>query len=127
MSKSRVIIRSATRRPIDAVVAEVMHLCDWERIVPRGAKVVVKPNLCTPSLELVEVANTSHEVLSAVCAVLKSRTDDVTIGESDGIRYSAEETFRINRTYELGKRLGCKVKSFSEDELVPVDHPHLQG
>lgn len=127
MNKARVVIRSASARRVEAAVEEVMRLCDWERIVPEGASVVVKPNLCTPSLELVEVANTSPEVLSAVCSVLKSRTDNVIIGESDGIRYSAEEAFEINGTYEIGNRFGFEVKSLSKDDLVPVDHPHLQG
>jgi len=127
MPKSRVVIRSAASRPIDDVVAEVMRLCDWESIVPEGAKVVVKPNLCTPSEELIEVANTSPEVLDAVCKVLKQRTPNVIIGESDGIRYSAEEAFQMSHTYEIGERLGLEVKSFSKDELVEVDHPHLKG
>jgi uncharacterized protein (DUF362 family) len=73
------------------------------------------------------VANTSPEVLSAVCEVLRSRTDDVTIGEADGIRYSAEETFEINGTCEVARRTGCRILSFSRDEMVAVDHPHLRG
>jgi len=127
MSKALVAIRSASGGRVEAAVAEVMRLCEWERVVPRGSRVVVKPNLCTPSLDLVEVANTSTEVLSAVCAVLKSRTDDVVIGESDGIRYSAEEAFKINGTREVAGRFGFEVRNFSEDELVPVDHPNLAG
>ena len=127
MPKSRVFIRSAKNRPIDAVVEEVMRLCEWERIVPSGATVVVKPNLCTPSEEIIEVANTSPGVLSAICGVLKQRTNNVVIGESDGVRYSAEEAFEMNGTYEIGKRFGFEVKSFSKDELVEVDHPHLKG
>jgi uncharacterized protein (DUF362 family) len=127
MSKSRVVIRSTVNRPVDEVVAEVMRACEWERAVPEGALVVVKPNLCTPSPELVEVANTSPEVLSAVCAVLKTRTQRVVIAESDGIRYSAEEAFRMNGTYDIGARFGFEVKSLSRDELVDVGHPHLRG
>lgn len=127
MSKSRVIIRSALKKPIDTVVEEVMRLCDWERIVSKEATVVVKPNLCTPSMEIIETANTSPEVLAAVCRVLKTRTDNVIIGESDGVRYSAEEAFEMNGTYEIAERFGFEVKSFTSDELVEVDHPHLKG
>jgi len=127
MSKSRVFIRSAKDKSIAAVVEEVMRLCEWEKVVPRNATVVVKPNLCTPSDEIIEVANTSPEVLSAVCEVLKTRTDNVIIGESDGVRYSAEEAFEMNGTHEIAKRFGFEVKSFSQDELREVDHPHLKG
>jgi len=127
MSKSRVVFRSARDKPLDAVVAEVMRLCDWERVIAKDATVVVKPNLCTPSEDIIEVANTSPEVLSAMCAVLKSRTSNVIIGESDGVRYSAEEAFEMNGTYEIGKRFGFEVRSFSKDELREVDHPCLKG
>lgn len=127
MPKSRVFIRSVLKKPIDAAVEEVMKLCGWERIVPEGATVVVKPNLCTPSDEIIEVANTSPEVLSAVCRVLKTRTDNVVIGEADGVRYTAEEAFEMNGTYVIGRRFGFEVKSFTQDELVEVDHPHLKG
>ena len=127
MALSRVAIRSTKDKGVGLAVRQVMDSCDWESVVPEGARVVVKPNLCTPSLELVEVANTSPEVLSAVCKVLKTRTEDVVIGESDGIRYSAEEAFTINHTYEVGGEFDFEVKSFSKDELVSVDHPHLRG
>jgi len=89
--------------------------------------VVVKPNLCTPSDEIIEVANTSPEVLAAVCEVLSQRTDRVTIGESDGVRYSALEAFEMNGTREVAERFGFEVRSFSEDELVEVGHPQLRG
>lgn len=127
MPKSRVFIRSAAQRPVAEVVEEIMRLCDWESIIPRDARVVIKPNLCTPSPEIIEVANTSPEVLSAICAVLKRRTSRVVIGESDGVRYTAEEAFDMNKTWDLGKQFGFEVKSFSKDDLVEVPHPHLKG
>jgi uncharacterized protein (DUF362 family) len=127
MPKSRVFIRSARERSVAEAVHEVMTLCNWEAIVPPGARVVLKPNLCTPSAEIIEVANTSPEVLSAICAMLKTRTDNVVIGESDGVRYTAEEAFVMNGTIELAKRFGFEVKSFSKDTLVDVGHPHLKG
>ena len=127
MTKSRVVFRSTEGRAVESVVAEVMRLCDWEALVPANACVVVKPNLCTPSQELVEVANTSPEVLGAVCRVLKTRTPDVTIVESDGIRYTAEEAFQMNGTYDLARLCGCDVKSLSRDVLVEVDLPLLKG
>jgi uncharacterized protein (DUF362 family) len=127
MTKSRVVVRSTLKKPVDAVVADVMRLCEWDQVVPLNARVVVKPNLCTPSPELVEVANTSPQVLAAVCAVLQTRTPNVIIAESDGIRYTAEEAFQMNGTYDIGKRFGFEVKNLSKDELVEVGHPHLHG
>jgi len=127
MPESHVVIRSAADRPIDDAVQDVMEQCDWRDAVPEGGTVVVKPNLCTPSEELIEVANTSPQVLAAVCKVLKTRTDDVVIGESDGIRYTAEEAFQMNGTHQVAERTDCRLISFTNDEWVPVEHPHLDG
>ena len=127
MPKSRVIIRSTASRGVDAAVEAVMILSAWEQIVPNGARVVIKPNLCTPSTDIIEMANTSPAVLAAVCGVLAQRTKNVVIGESDGVRYTAEEAFQMSGTYEIGKRFGFEVRSFTKDELVTVDHPHLKG
>jgi len=127
MAKSRVFIRTAIGKPIESVVAHVMDLCQWREIVPQGATVVVKPNLCTPSREIIETANVSAEVLEAVCKILATRAGRVVIGESDGVRYSAEEAFEMSGTYEVARRVGVEVRSFTRDELVPVDHPHLKG
>jgi len=127
MSKSRVMIRSVANREIQDAVEEAMNLAGWADVVSPGARVVVKPNLCTPSKEIIDVANTSPEVLAALCAVLKTRTQNVVIAESDGVRYSAEEAFEMNGTYELGKRFGFEVMSLTQDELVEVDHPHMKG
>jgi uncharacterized protein (DUF362 family) len=122
-----VAIRSAKTRGTTQAVSEVMDLCRWQEVIPPGGVVAVKPNLCTPSRELIEVANTSPAVLTTVCEVLKERTDRVIIVESDGVRYTAEEAFEMNGTYEIGARLGIEVKSLSKDELVEVEHPHLAG
>jgi uncharacterized protein (DUF362 family) len=127
MAKSHVVIRSTTTRSVERAVEEVMQQCGWESAVPPGAHVVLKPNLCTPSPEILEMANVSDVVLSAVCAVLATRTHDVTICESDGVRYTAEEAFEMSRTYAVAKRFGFQAKSLSRDTLVETDHPHLRG
>jgi uncharacterized protein (DUF362 family) len=124
---SRVVIRSTATRSVEDAVEEVMQRCDWQSVVSVGARVVIKPNLCTPSSEILEMANVSDVVLGAVCAVLKTRTNDVTICESDGVRYTAEQAFDMSGAYAVAKRFGYQVKSLSKDSLVATDHPHLRG
>jgi uncharacterized protein (DUF362 family) len=127
MAKSHVTIRSTTNQSVGRAVEEVMRRCDWESVVLPGARVVIKPNLCTPSPEILEMANVSEVVLSAVCAVLKTRTNDVTICESDGVRYTAEEAFEMSKAYAVAKDFGFQVKSLSKDTLIDTAHPHLRG
>ena len=39
-------------------MAECLELCEWESLVPRGARVVLKPNLCTAVPEKAPACNT---------------------------------------------------------------------
>ena len=80
-----------------------MEACGWRDLIPAGASVVVKPNLCTERPEQIHTANTSAECSRAVCEVLRERTDRVNIVESDGARYPAEAAFENNGVYADGR------------------------
>jgi len=123
MKKSAVILRSVKGADLLHVAEEMLAFCDWESLLPEGGKVYVKPNLCTDEVEKVESANTSPELLEAVCQVLLRRTRDVTICESDGARYSAESAFANTGLEPVVRRLGVKWVNFSRGEGVSVDHP----
>jgi uncharacterized protein (DUF362 family) len=127
MGKRSVILRSLKDTRLDDAVAEIMDFCNWMEIVQEGASVVVKPNLCTERKEQIRCGNTSIEVLTSVCRVLKTRTDNVIIGESDGMRYKAEQAFENTGVYDMASKIGVKTINFSNDELVEVDHPLLKG
>lgn len=124
---SRVLIRRARPQGAEAAVAEVMERLQWRDHVPGGASVVVKPNLCTKRPECARAANTAPEVLEAVCAVLRERTTDITIVESDGMRHTAEEVFELGGVFDIARRLGIRCLNLSRDEGVAVDHPLLRG
>ena len=87
-------------------VRELMEACGWRDLIPAGASVAVKPNLCTERPEQIHTANTSAGVLRAVCEVLRERTDRVTIVESDGARYKAETAFENNGVYKIAQNSG---------------------
>jgi uncharacterized protein (DUF362 family) len=104
-----------------------MDRCGWRDLVPPGGSVVVKPNLCTERPEMIHCANTSLAVLRAVCMVLRERTPNVTIVESDGARYPAEAAFENTGVYSMAAELGCKVLNLSKDTLVDVPDPRMAG
>jgi uncharacterized protein (DUF362 family) len=124
---STVYLRRADRSNPAPTVRELMEACGWRDLIPAGASVAVKPNLCTERPEQIHTANTSAGVLRAVCEVLRERTDRVTIVESDGARYKAEAAFENNGVYRIAADLGVKVVNLSNDELVEVDDPRMKG
>jgi uncharacterized protein (DUF362 family) len=125
--QSVVHLRRAGPGEAAPVVRELMEACGWRELIPAGASVAVKPNLCTERPEQIHTANTSAEVLRAVCAVLRERTDRVTVVESDGARYKAEAAFENNDVYRIADELGLRVVNLSRDELVEVDDPRMKG
>jgi uncharacterized protein (DUF362 family) len=125
--KSTVVLRRADRANLLPTVRELLDGCRWQELVPEGASVVIKPNLCTERPEQIHTANTSIGVLRAVCEVLRERTQRITIVESNGARYPAEAAFENNGVYRLARELGLQVLNLSKDELVDMPDPRLKG
>jgi uncharacterized protein (DUF362 family) len=108
-------------------VRAIFRELDWESRVPRGASVVLKPNLSWPGRDRAEFTNTSAEVLGAILRVLRERTDRIVVGESDGTRFSVDECFLASGYGEVLKRNGARWVNFSNAETEPVDVPGLRG
>jgi uncharacterized protein (DUF362 family) len=125
--KSNVHVRRADRTNPAPAVRDLLEQCRWRELIPAGASVVIKPNLCTERLEQISTANTSIGVLRAVCDVIMERTSKITIVESDGARYPAEAAFENNGVYALAAELGLNVLNLSKDELVEMPDPRLKG
>jgi uncharacterized protein (DUF362 family) len=124
---STVVLRRAERSNLLPVVRELFEACGWQEVIAPGASVVIKPNLCTERIEQIHTANTSIEVIRAVCEVVRERTPRITIVESNGARYPTEAAFENNGVYRLAEELGVKVLNLSKDELVDVDDPRMKG
>jgi uncharacterized protein (DUF362 family) len=122
-----VFLRRADRADPLPTVRELMDRCRWQELFPVGGSVVVKPNLCTERAEMIHCANTSLSVLRAVCTVLKERTPNVTIVESDGARYPAEAAFENTGVYKMAAELDCKVLNLSKDTLIDVPDSRMAG
>jgi uncharacterized protein (DUF362 family) len=118
--------RADPREPLEQVRA-LLEQCAWRELIARDAHVVIKPNLCTERSERIAVANTSIQVLRAVCTVLQERARRITIVESNGARYPAEAAFENNGVYRLADELSLKVLNLSNDELIDVPDPRMQG
>jgi uncharacterized protein (DUF362 family) len=119
--KSRVVLRGLAGRPVRDVVAECMQACEWEQLIPADATVVIKPNLCTAVPEKVWASNTDPAITEAVCELLLTRTRRIVIGESDGLRQTAQEAFALSGYVEIARRLGIELINFSEVPWTGVE------
>lgn len=121
--KSGVILRSVNDATLRQVVRECMEFCGWTDLVAHGAKVVVKPNLCTAVPEKCAMSNTDPRITRYVCELLLERTSEVYVVESDGLRQTAWEAFDASGYRPLEKELGIKLVRLTENDLVDYNVP----
>ncbi len=127
MSSSRVLIRSTKEAGVEAIVREVFESFDYRSWIPEGCSVAVKVNLSTPFGENAEGSNTAPEILDAVCKVLKERTDNIVVGESNGMRYDTEDAFEVMGYVPILKKYGLAPTNFSKDEWVDTGEKLIKG
>jgi uncharacterized protein (DUF362 family) len=127
MANSNVIIRSVKAMALADIVRYVFQACDYQRLIPTDAKVVVKVNLSTPYADMAFASNTSPELLDEVCALLRTRTKNVWVGESNGMRYDTEDAFEVSGYYPILEKHDVKPINFTKDEWVEVGDPLITG
>ncbi|MGA2960230.1 MAG: DUF362 domain-containing protein [Candidatus Korobacteraceae bacterium] len=122
-TKSTVVLRGVTDQSLAATVHECMELCGWRDLVAPNSTVVIKPNLCTAVPEKCAMSNTDPRIVAAVCELLLTRTSNVYVVESDGLRQSAWEAFEASGYKEFAHRLGVELVNLSEEAQVEVNVP----
>jgi len=127
MNETKVLLRAVDKASVQEIVREAFDVFDVERLIPRDSRVVVKVNLSTPFKEMAHASNTSPEILDAVCAVLATRTKQIWVGESDGMRYPSEEAFEASGFYPILAKYGVKPINFTKDTWVETQHPLIRG
>jgi uncharacterized protein (DUF362 family) len=103
-------------------VREGLEFIDWTKTVHADTRVFVKPNLTYPRHK--PGATTTPEFMDAVLGVLRERTRNIVIGESDGGNnsYPVEVPFEGHGLYEIAERHGAELFSLSRDtwRRIPV-------
>lgn len=118
-------MRSTKGKDLTSVVSQVFERLDWHSAIFKGARVVVKINLCSPRTEDIASADTSPELVEAVCQVLLERTSEIAIVEAHSYRFPAEMAFKNAGIYAIGERLGVGVVNLSQESCRDVGHPLL--
>jgi len=118
---SRAAILKFTPTEIDAAVRQGFEWIDWTKWVSSGARVFIKPNLTYPFYR--PGVTTSPEVLASLAKLLRERTDNITIGESDGASYAwkAEESFAALRLEALTQKYGVRLVNLSQVPAEPAE------
>jgi uncharacterized protein (DUF362 family) len=101
-------------------IRQALDFLRWEDLIPMGARVFVKPNL-TWRAHLPGVT-TTPAFMDACVEVLKDRTPNIIIGESDGgyHGFRAEEAFESHGLYELTRRYNVEVVNLTKLEAESV-------
>jgi uncharacterized protein (DUF362 family) len=124
---SKVYVRKTDGKDIIPVISNLMEEMEWEKVVPLGGFVIIKPNFCEFRLDKINDANTSYQVLEALCIFLSSRSRRLAIVESDGLRYQIEEVYSMMNLEKLAKRYGVELVNLSKDRQVKCPEPLLEG
>ncbi|MFH1755669.1 MAG: DUF362 domain-containing protein [Candidatus Latescibacterota bacterium] len=127
MSRSQIILRSVEDSSVEEVIREIFERFDYHNLIPDNSRVVIKVNLSTPFAENAKASNTSVEILEQVCKLVKGRTKNVVVGESNGMRYDTEQAFEVSKYYPVLDKYDVKMVNFTKDEWLETDEPLLKG
>jgi uncharacterized protein (DUF362 family) len=126
MSKSTVMLRSVENASVESVVRDVFETLDTSWLTA-DTRVAVKVNLSTPFSDNALGSNTDPQILDAVCKVLSEHTKHIIVGESNGMRYSTHDAFKVMGYDTILAKYGLKPFSFSDDEWVETEHKLIKG
>ena len=118
---SKVFIERLSTKVLSANdVLRAMEWLGWQKLVPKDSRVFIKPNLTWPNP--LPGVTTTPEAIEALVVVLKERTSNITIGESDGgyHSYYAEEAFKGHKLYDIGEKYRVRVVNLSKDERETI-------
>jgi len=90
-----------------------LEFINWDRYIDKGSKVFVKPNFTYPFYK--EGVTTNPELLKCLLELLKSKTDTVMLGESDGGNntWKPEQAFEGHNMYEICNEAGVELVNLS--------------
>jgi len=91
-----------------------LEYVNWKEYVKKDSVVFVKPNFTFPQYK--EGVTTSPWLLKCLLEILKDRSGELIVGESDGGNHSfkAEAAFKGHQMYEICKEVGAELVNLSK-------------
>ena len=112
---------------LEQCLEEALQFIDWEKIVPKGARVFFKPNLTYPSPK--PGVTTTPGFIEAVLHVFSQRTSNLIVGESDGgyRGWPAEIAFQTHGLPEICARNGVQLVNLSKQPRTALEFNLSRG
>ena len=112
------------KRNADNIQESLLEGLDWvgiNNMIGSGSRVAIKPNLTYPFYK--EGVTTSPNLLEILVKVLKDKTPNISIVESNGSRnaWQAETAFKGHGIDELSRKYGIKAINLSKTDYDWVD------
>jgi uncharacterized protein (DUF362 family) len=123
---SRIYIGKSTKGMKEQILAG-LDWVDWRSVIPEGARVFIKPNFTFPFYR--RGVTTSPEVIEALVVALRTRTPNITIGETDGgaRAWRAEEAFAGHDIPGIVGRHGVALVNLTGSPTEEVILPLRRG
>jgi len=101
-------------RDLGSELLKGLEFIGWRERVKRDSMVFLKPNFTFPTYR--KGITTSPSLLNELLKILKNRTSNVIVGESDGGNHSftAEQSFKGHGMYKMCKELGVELVNLSK-------------
>jgi uncharacterized protein (DUF362 family) len=122
-----VVLRKANESSVETTIREILEALHWQDIIQPDSRVNIKLNLSSINPETLQASNTDPAIIRVVSRTFQERTSNITLVESDGMRYSAEEAFEKNGIYQLADELGVEVRNLSREPQIYGVHRLLEG
>ena len=115
-----------TKDELKPVLQAGLEFIEWGKYINRNSRVFVKPNFTFPYYT--EGVTTGPEFLKCLLELLKSKTDRVIVGESDGGNksFTAEEAFQGHNLYQICEQTGVEPVNLSKLPAETIEG-HILG
>lgn len=125
MKKGRVAIVRVTEQRLDEALQESIGLLGGlEQIVPRGSRVLVKPNF---TIAPTDRGITHPELVEAVVRMTSEASPrEIVIAEGSGDTYTSQ-SFRFQAMYRIAARYGARLVDLNLEEGVKTPVPQGLG
>ena len=100
-------------KDIGQTLQNALEYVEWDKYIKKDTKVFIKPNFTFPYY--VEGVTTSPQFLKYLLQILKTKSDHIIVGESDGGNHSftADEAFKGHGMYDICNDLGVQLVNLS--------------
>jgi uncharacterized protein (DUF362 family) len=122
MSKTPVIIRNVKEKNIKEVLAEMLEAIDWQEIVKKDCRIVIKPNLSAETEDKAPHSNSDPIIIDALLDILKEVTNEIVIVESNGLRYEADLAFKVTGLESISNKYNVPFVNLTNHQDKSINH-----